>query len=560
MLARRHALNLVTLVVSVPLYAVPCLGAAKTCLTGSDPSAAADAAQINAVRSLIDATCVCTNFDGSQGKAHSDYVKCAATIIKAQVAASPGKLRSQCTGTVTKFYAQSTCGMNPAVHAVPCIKTVTKSGRVSCAIKATTKKDGVTASGQCTNGRTFTQVACPVYTTCLGAADTNGNLIIGAPGDTGLCDDCHATPQAMTTPAGVSFLRTPESCFAGISDFPYPSKYVALDGLRQAYIDEGPPSADPILLLHGQPSWSYLYRKMIPVLVSAGHRVLAMDHLGMGRSDKPTDINAYSYLGHADRMARFIQTLGLSNITLFCQDWGSLIGLHVAGEHTDWFGRIVVGDGTLPVFPAGIMIVPTITNPDTPDPTVPNPFAGVPAQQVPIYDACGNPLPFAQEFSFPEWANYAMRNPGFHAAEVVEAATWFPLPAGASAAYDAPFPRREYMAGARVFPYLINQVGGTNQTAWAGLQGFTKPFLTIWSSNDPVLGSFATQQNFIDNVPGAKGQPHTRLANCSHFLQDDQGVQIATIVNEWIAGNAPPGNFPPDACAGAAGRVDGGSP
>ena len=184
---RRPALKLVTLVAGVLLYAVPCLGGSKTCLTGTDPSVAADAAQIKAVRSLIDAACICSNFDGSPGKAHSDYVKCAATIIKSQVAASPGALRSQCKGAVTKYYVQSTCGMNPAVHAVPCIKTVTKRGKVACAIKSTTKKDGVTPSGQCANGGTFTQAACPLYTTCIDAADTNHDLIIAAPGDTGAC-------------------------------------------------------------------------------------------------------------------------------------------------------------------------------------------------------------------------------------------------------------------------------------------------------------------------------------------------------------------------------------
>jgi haloalkane dehalogenase len=298
--------------------------------------------------------------------------------------------------------------------------------------------------------------------------------------------DCQAAPQTLTTLAGVSFVRTPDSCFAGITDFPYEPRYIELDGLRQAYIDEGPATADPILLLHGEPSWSYLYRKMVPVLVSAGHRVIAMDHLGMGRSDKPTDITSYSYSGHIDRLARFIQALSLSNITLFCQDWGSLIGLHVAGEHTDWFARVVLGDGTLPVIPVGFMLVPTIMSPDTPDPTLPNPFAGIPAQQVPFYDASGNRMPSAAAVGdFPEWANYAMKNPSYQPGDVVEALTWFPLPASAHAAYDAPFPRREYMAGTRVFPYLIDGGGGLNATAWAGLMGFTKPFLTIWSSNDP---------------------------------------------------------------------------
>ena len=168
----------------------------------------------------------------------------------------------------------------------------------------------------------------------------------------------------MTTSDGVQFVRTPDSCFQKLPDFPYEAKYVEIDGLRQGYIDEGPTDADPILLLHGQPSWSYLYRKMIPGLVDAGHRVIAMDHIGFGRSDKPTDIEYYSYLIHIDRLEKFIQALNLEHITMFCQDWGSLIGLHVAGEHPEWFARIVVGDGTLPIIPAGIQPYPSVENPE----------------------------------------------------------------------------------------------------------------------------------------------------------------------------------------------------
>jgi haloalkane dehalogenase len=360
---------------------------------------------------------------------------------------------------------------------------------------------------------------------------------------------CHAAPVVQKTDAGVEFVRTPDACFEGLVDWPYAPKYVVIDGLRQAYIDEGPPNGDVVLLLHGEPSWSYLYRKMIPVLTAAGHRVIAMDHLGMGRSDKPIDLHAYSYLGHADRMLRFIQALGLSNITLFCQDWGSLIGLHVAGEHPELFARIAVGDGTLPVVPLGYQPVPPIADPETPDSTLVSPFADVPAQQVPFYDACGVVLPAPLPADFAQWAAYAMKNPSFHAAEVLEALTWFPLPPAALAAYDAPFPRREYMAGARVFPSLANDLAGKNDAAWLGLQGFTRPFLTIWSSNDPGnLGRFATQQSFLDHVPGAAGQPHTRLPESSHFVQDDQGPEIAARLVDWMAGTPRAADFPPAAC------------
>jgi haloalkane dehalogenase len=347
---------------------------------------------------------------------------------------------------------------------------------------------------------------------------------------------CDAAPEVLTTADGVDFVRTPDSCFDSLPGFPYEARYVDIDGLRQAYVDEGPSGADPILLLHGQPSWGYLYRKMIPVLVGGGHRVIAMDSLGLGRSDKPIDIGYYHYLGHIDRLEKFVGALGLQNITLFCQDWGSLIGLHVAGEHADWFARIVVGNGRLPVVPAGVEVYPPVENPDEVLDTLTAPFAQIPAQQFPFYDERCNLVVPVDPAYFATWMEYAMKAARFHPAEVVEAMTWFDVPAEEEAAYDAPFPSRVYMAGVRVFPSLVNELAGVNAEAWAGLTAYQRPFLTIWSGNDPgLLGSCAVQDELIAAVPGAAGQPHTRLAAASHFLQDDQGPEIAGRVVEFIA-------------------------
>jgi hypothetical protein len=168
-------------------------------------------------------------------------------------------------------------------------------------------------------------------------------LLVAACGDDGddtiedisTAAECDADPVILTTDDGVEFVRTPDSCFEDLPDFPYEPRYVEIDGLRQAYVDEGPADGEVVLLLHGQPSWSYLYRDMIPVFADAGYRVIAMDHLGMGRSDKPIDIDDYSYVGHADRLEQFIAELGLTDINLFVQDWGSLIGLKVAGENPE---------------------------------------------------------------------------------------------------------------------------------------------------------------------------------------------------------------------------------
>ncbi len=346
--------------------------------------------------------------------------------------------------------------------------------------------------------------------------------------------DCDSEPLVRTTSDGVDFVRTPSGCFEGLPAFEYELRSAEIDGLHQGYVDEGPVAADPVLLLHGQPSWAYLYRKMIPVLVAAGHRVVAMDHVGMGSSDKPIDIEYYSYLGHVDRLEKFINALGLRNITMFAQDWGSLIGLQVAGENPDWFARIVIGDGTLPLVPEGLEPYPRVENPNEIDTELEFIFSAIPAQQRPFYDADCNRL-VELGTSFGDWMEYAMKAAAFHPAEVIEALTWYDIPAEEEAAYDAPFPSRVYMAGPRTFPSLVNELGGQTQQAWAGLQNYEKPFLTIWASNDPgMLGSCEMQQNLIDNIPGAEGQPHTRLPEASHFLQDDQGAEIARRIVELI--------------------------
>lgn len=349
-------------------------------------------------------------------------------------------------------------------------------------------------------------------------------------------NDC-SEPEVRVTADGVEFVRTPDQAFEGLPEWPYPPNYVEIDGMRQAYVDAGPATGPVVLLLHGQPSWSYLYRKMIPVLSEAGYRVIAMDHLGLGRSDKPIDIEAYSYLGHADRLERFIEALDLRDINLFVQDWGSLIGLRVAGLHPDWFATIAVGNGTLPVIPAGVEVFPTVEEPDEVL-DLESPYGVIPDQQVNFYDGCDLLFPRDDNSYFGVWMEYAMKGISFRASETLEANTWFDLPPLEEAAYDAPFPSRRFMAGIRAFPSLINETPGVNQEAEAGLLAFERPFLTIWGANDAgALGACETQQYFIDNVPGAAGQPHVRLPEASHFLQDDQGEEIARRLVDFYGSN-----------------------
>lgn len=349
---------------------------------------------------------------------------------------------------------------------------------------------------------------------------------------------CDSAPEFMTTSAGVEFVRTPDSCFDALADFPYEAKYVEIDGLRQAYVESGPEGGETVLLLHGQPSWSYLYRTMIPVLADAGYTVIAMDHLGMGRSDKPTDIDDYTYLTHTERLEQFITALELTDIHLFVQDWGSLIGLKVAGENPDWFRSIAVGDGDLPNIPAGTEVFPPVENPNEVI-DLPSLFENVPDQQPLFYDGCELLIGEFQA-GFGDWMEYAMKAESFRPSEVLEAQTWFPITDAEEAAYDAPFPRREYMAGVRKFPSIINDVGGKTQDALAGLAAYEKPFITIWAANDPgQLGSCETQQALIDLVPGAQGQEHVRLPEASHFLQDDQGEEIARRLIDFMVDPAP---------------------
>jgi haloalkane dehalogenase len=342
--------------------------------------------------------------------------------------------------------------------------------------------------------------------------------------------------EIMTTEAGVDYVRTSDACFENLPDWPYEPQYVEIDGLRQAYVDVGPADAEEtILLLHGQPSWSYLYRKMIPVLEQAGHRVIAMDHVGMGRSDKPIDPDYYTYAGHVARLEAFIQELELDNITLFVQDWGSVIGLNVVGTHPDWFDRVVVGNGFLPTFEEGIVPYELPDNPKLTRRLFHSTITSIPEQQPEFYDDNGNLLE-EREDHFSVWIDYSRNDKRFTASHILEAMTYFDLSEEALAAYDAPFPSRTFMGGPRAFPGLVNQLPGTTDAAWAGLGEFEKPFLTIWGGNDPGnLGRPEVQQALLDHIPGTEGWDHIRLPEASHFLQDDQGEEIARRINEFIA-------------------------
>ena len=289
-------------------------------------------------------------------------------------------------------------------------------------------------------------------------------------------------------PRVTQVLRTPEARFANLPDFAYTPHYTEVGGLRIAHIDEGPRDAPTVLLMHGEPTWSFLYRKIIPVLLDAGMRVVAPDLVGFGRSDKPANKSDYSYLFHVQWMSAWLQAQDLQNVTLFCQDWGSLIGLRMVAEAPERFARIVLANGGLPT---GMEEVPR---------------------------------------AFKIWRAFSRYSPWFPIGRIVKTGCVAGLSPEEVAAYDAPFPSRRYKVAARLFPGFVpttpeDPERQNNERAWELFKRWDKPFLTLFSSRDPVTrGGHQVWQAL---VPGAQGQAHAITRQAGHFLQEDKGVEVA---------------------------------
>ena len=290
-------------------------------------------------------------------------------------------------------------------------------------------------------------------------------------------------------------LRTPDTRFDTLPDYDFGPNYVEVDGMRVHYVDEGPKDGAVVLLLHGEPSWSYLYRFMIPPLRDAGFRVIAPDLIGFGKSDKPVKKNDYSFAGHVSWMKAFIEELQLFDITLFCHDWGSLIGLRVAAENEQRFARIALGNGGLP----------------TGDQAMPK--------------------------AFRIWQTFARFSPWFPIGRIIQSGTIVELSDEVVAAYDAPFPSAKYKIGARAFPTLVptrtdDPASDANRAAWEMFKRWEKPFLTTFSNRDPITrgGEIPWQES----VPGAKKLEHVKIRNAGHFLQEDKGPELAEIIIRFI--------------------------
>lgn len=297
----------------------------------------------------------------------------------------------------------------------------------------------------------------------------------------------------------MKFVNTPEERFANLKGYPFEANYIEMgEGMKMHYVDEGSKEAEQtVLLLHGEPSWSYLYRKMIPIL-SKKHRVIAPDLIGFGKSSKPIDFEAYSYKKHVDWTAEILTQLELKNVTLFGQDWGGLIGLRLAAQYSEKFSRAAIANTT---FPMGVSDLSKIT-------------------------------------AFLQWQEYAKNTDKLNVGKVIQSSTVSELSEEEVAAYWAPFPEKEYMAGAKIFPALVplkmddpecllnKKIWEENWLTWK------KPFLTLFSDKDIM---FSGQESFYQkNIPGAKDQPHQVIKDGGHFLQEDKGEEIANILVSWM--------------------------
>lgn len=288
--------------------------------------------------------------------------------------------------------------------------------------------------------------------------------------------------------------RTPDECFAGLTDWPFAPRYAEIaGGLRVHYVDEGAADAQPVLMLHGEPTWSYLYRHMIGPAVRAGFRAVAPDLIGFGRSDKPLDRSAYSYAQQVAWMRAWIEALDLRNMILVCQDWGSLIGLRLVAEMPERFTGVALSNGGLPE---------------------------------------GQAAPRA----FAIWRAFSRYSPLFPIGRIVKAGTKRPLSAEEIAAYDAPFPTRASKVAARIYPSFVplgdNVAVPDQKRAWAALERFDKPFLCCFSDGDPITrGGDAL---FLGRVPGTAGMPHRTLKG-GHFIQEDDPAGFVAAIEAVAA-------------------------
>jgi len=296
----------------------------------------------------------------------------------------------------------------------------------------------------------------------------------------------------------MKIVTTPAERFANLPGYDFQEQYVEVaEGLKMHYVDEGDKAHPTVLLLHGEPSWAYLYRKMIPVLTANGFRAVAPDLIGFGKSDKPVARESYSYQTHLDWLTAFVERLNLTDMVLFCQDWGGLLGLRLVANMGDRFAMVVASNTGLPI---------------------------------------GN---VAMPESFMKWREFSQSSPDFNIGKVIDMGTLQELPAEVIAAYNAPYPSEEFKAGARMFPTLVpieadDPEAANNRAAWQKLSQWKKPFITIFGDGDKITKG--AEQVFQKLVPGTKGQKHAML-NAGHFIQEEVGEELAQLVVQFYKDN-----------------------
>ena len=299
----------------------------------------------------------------------------------------------------------------------------------------------------------------------------------------------------------MKLLRTPDSHFQNLADYPFKPHYLDINdrqadvSIRVHYIDEGEAASQPVLMLHGEPSWSFLYRKMVSPFVDAGYRVVAPDLPGFGKSDKPSARTDYTYARHVAWMQDWLRAMDLNDIILICQDWGGLIGLRLVAAEPQRFARVVTSNTMLPT---------------------------------------GDHNPGE---AFKKWQSFSQEVPMFPTGKIINGGTVSELPDEVLAAYDAPFPDESYKEGARQFPLLVpttpdNPESQANRDAWKVLMAFEKPWLCAFGDSDPITGAAAPIIQKL--VPGCQGQPHTTLQGGGHFIQEDCGEALARVVLDWL--------------------------
>lgn len=319
--------------------------------------------------------------------------------------------------------------------------------------------------------------------------------------------------QAEEVRPGV--LRTPEARFANLEDFPYAPNYLQVGDIRLHYVDEGPRDGETVLLIHGEPTWSFLFRKMIPLFTEAGYRVVAPDLVGFGRSDKFTDEDAYSYSMQVEYMQELVTALGLRDVTFFGQDWGGLIGLRVVTADPNRFARVVVSNTAMPAA-SGI-----------------RGWVGYPLFKLAVWWEGALTMEDLQaNLTFPRWVAYS-----YHVEDlpIGQLMSFMGGSEGVRAAYEAPFPDRSYKAAAQIMPYLVPSQLRENEAAWAVFENWDKPFLVAFTDSDPI--SRGAEQAFLSRVPDAT---NVTIRGAGHFVQEDAGPALARLMIDFMQGRALP--------------------